>query len=113
MPFGLEPPHPNGDLKTSRWGSTRVRIEITGREAHAALDPDSGVSAIDELVDQLIAVRRIVGQHQEVLCNGWRADERRAGIGVDRHRVRFVDPSTEEAVLATVAELQPLRAAQL
>jgi glutamate carboxypeptidase len=67
--FGLEPPHPNGDLKTSRWGSTRVRIEITGREAHAALDPDSGVSAIDELVDQLIAVRRIVAQYREVLCN--------------------------------------------
>ncbi|MFN2638495.1 MAG: peptidase dimerization domain-containing protein, partial [Gemmatimonadaceae bacterium] len=49
--FGFEPPHPNGDLKTSRWGSTRIRIEVTGREAHAALDPDSGVSAIDELVD--------------------------------------------------------------
>jgi glutamate carboxypeptidase len=116
--FGLEPPHPNGDLKTSRWGSTRVRIEITGREAHAALDPDSGVSAIDELVDQLIAVRHIVAQYREVLCNvgtitgGGRTNVVPGSAAADIG-FRFVDPSTEEAVVAAVAELQPVRAAQL
>ncbi|RZU03633.1 glutamate carboxypeptidase [Kribbella rubisoli] len=116
--FGLEPPHPNGDLKTSRWGSTRVRIEIAGREAHAALDPDSGISAIDELVDQLVAVRGIVAQYDEVLCNvgtitgGGRTNVVPGSASADIG-FRFVDPSTEEAVLAAVAELQPVRPAQL
>ena len=116
--FGLEPPHPNGDLKTSRWGSTRVRIEVTGREAHAALDPDSGVSAIDELVDQLMAVRGIVAQYDQVLCNvgtitgGGRTNVVPGSASADIG-FRFVDPSTEEAVLAAVTELQPVRAAQL
>jgi glutamate carboxypeptidase len=113
--FGLEPPHPNGDLKTSRWGSTRVRIEITGREAHAALDPESGISAIDELVDQLIAVRGIVAQYDEVLCNvgtitgGGRTNVVPGSAAADIG-FRFVDPSTEQAVLKAVAELQPVRA---
>ncbi|GAA1569143.1 MULTISPECIES: M20 family metallopeptidase [Kribbella] len=116
--FGFEPPHPNGDLKTSRWGSTRVRLEVTGREAHAALDPDRGVSAIDELVDQLIAVRQVVAGHEKVLCNvgtisgGGRTNvvpgTASADIGF-----RFVDPQTEEAVLAAVTELKPVRDAQL
>jgi glutamate carboxypeptidase len=116
--FGLEPPHPNGDLKTSRWGSTRVRIEITGREAHAALDPASGISAIDELVDQLIAVRRIITQYDEVLCNvgtitgGGRTNVVPGSAAADIG-FRFVDPSTEKAVLAAVEALQPVRAAQL
>jgi glutamate carboxypeptidase len=116
--FGLEPPHPNGDLKTSRWGSTRVRIEITGREAHAALDPASGISAIDELVDQLIAVRRIITQYDELLCNvgtitgGGRTNVVPGSAAADIG-FRFVDPSTEKAVLAAVEALQPVRAAQL
>jgi glutamate carboxypeptidase len=116
--FGLEPPHPNGDLKTSRWGSTRVRIEVTGREAHAALDPAGGVSAIDELVDQLIAVRKLVAGYDEVLCNvgtitgGGRTNVVPGSAAADIG-FRFVDPSTEEAVLEAVAGLQPVRDAQL
>ncbi|MFF0270509.1 M20 family metallopeptidase [Kribbella sp. NPDC004536] len=116
--FGFEPPHPNGDLKTSRWGSTRVRIEVTGREAHAALDPDSGVSAIDELVDQLIAVRRVVAAHDNVLCNvgtiagGGRTNVVPGSAAADIG-FRFVDPATEDAVLATVRALEPVRDARL
>ncbi|MET9274678.1 M20/M25/M40 family metallo-hydrolase [Kribbella sp. NPDC003557] len=116
--FGFEPPHPNGDLKTSRWGSTRVRIQVTGREAHAALDPSSGVSAIDELVDQLVAVRRIVAGHDHVLCNvgtiagGGRTNVVPGSASADIG-FRFVDPSTEESVLQAVATLQPVRDAQL
>ncbi|MGW4891846.1 M20/M25/M40 family metallo-hydrolase, partial [Kitasatospora sp. NPDC004240] len=55
--LGLEPPHPDGRLKTARRGSSRVRLTVTGREAHAGNDAAEGVSAVDELVDQLVAVR--------------------------------------------------------
>jgi glutamate carboxypeptidase len=113
--FGLEPPHPNGDLKTSRWGSTRVRIEVIGREAHAALDPGSGVSAIDELVDQLILVRAVVARYDEVLCNvgtitgGGRTNVVPGSAAADIG-FRFVDPETERAVLDAVTGLEPVRA---
>ena len=116
--FGFEPPHPNGDLKTSRWGSTRVRIEVTGREAHAALDPDSGISAIDELVDQLIAVRRVTEAHENMLCNvgtiagGGRTNVVPGSASADIG-FRFVDAATEDAVLTAVRALKPVRAARL
>jgi glutamate carboxypeptidase len=105
-------------VKTSRWGSTRVRIEITGREAHAALDPDSGISAIAELVDQLIAVRQIVAQHDRVLCNvgtitgGGRTNVVPGAASADIG-FRFVDPETERAVLDAVTSLARVRDAEL
>lgn len=40
---------PDGKLKTARKGVGRFVITITGRAAHAGLDPDKGVSAILEL----------------------------------------------------------------
>ncbi|HEY4571946.1 MAG TPA: M20/M25/M40 family metallo-hydrolase [Kribbella sp.] len=113
--FGLEPPHPNGDLKTARRGSTRVRIQVTGREAHAALDPARGISAIDELVDQLVAVRGVVARYDKVLCNvgtitgGGRTNVVPGSAAADIG-FRFVDPETEQAVLEAVTGLAPVRA---
>ncbi len=60
--FGFESPHPDGALKVGRLGSTRVKLKVIGRESHAALDPEGGVSAIEELVDQLLVLRRSVEQ---------------------------------------------------
>jgi glutamate carboxypeptidase len=48
-----EPPLPGGTLKTARKGWSSYSVEVGGRAAHAGLDPDRGVSAIDELLDQL------------------------------------------------------------
>jgi glutamate carboxypeptidase len=112
--FGLEPPHPNGDLKTARRGSSRVRIEVTGREAHAALDSGAGISAIDELVDQLTAVRSLLAGYDDVLCNvGTIAGGGRtnvvAGTASAELGFRFVDPGAERAVLDSVGALQPVR----
>lgn len=111
--LGLEPSHPDGALKTARWGSTRVRISVTGREAHAALDPESGVSAIDELVDQLVTLRSIVDD-PAVLCNvgtiegGGRTNvvpgHASADIGL-----RFLDAAAERRVLSAIARLVPIR----
>jgi glutamate carboxypeptidase len=112
--LGLEPPHPDGALKTSRWGSTRLRIAVTGIEAHAALDAAAGVSAIDELVDQLVAVRAIVANATGVLYNvgtitgGGRtnvvAGHAQADIGL-----RFISAGTESALLERLMNLAPTR----
>jgi glutamate carboxypeptidase len=42
-------PSSDGALKTARKGVLRFRIWVTGRPAHAGLDPAAGISAIDEL----------------------------------------------------------------
>ena len=48
--FVLEPAlGPSGKLKTARKGGGRFTISITGRSAHAGLDPGGGASAIVEL----------------------------------------------------------------
>jgi glutamate carboxypeptidase len=118
--LGLESPHPDGALKTGRWGSTRLRVTARGREAHAALDPENGVSAVDELIDQLLAIRNIVADQSRpgrpgVLCNvgtisgGGRANvipaEATAEIGL-----RFLDLDSETRVLERLGKLAPVRA---
>lgn len=48
--FVLEPPmEPTGALKTARKGSGRYRLKVKGRSAHAGVNPQAGVSAIEEL----------------------------------------------------------------
>ncbi|SDT47439.1 M20/M25/M40 family metallo-hydrolase [Actinoplanes derwentensis] len=111
--LGLEPPHPGGDLKTGRRGSTRARIAVTGVEAHAALDPDAGASAIDELVDQLIRVRALVSARPVLLNTGTIAGGGRTNVVAGRAHadlgLRFTDPADEEAVLGALRALDPIR----
>jgi glutamate carboxypeptidase len=48
--FVLEPSlAPDGRLKTARKGVAQYRVTVHGRAAHAGLNPEDGVSAIDEL----------------------------------------------------------------
>lgn len=112
--LGLEPPHPGGDLKTGRRGSTRARIEVTGVEAHAALDPDAGVNAIDELVDQLIRVRSATASRPVLVNTGTIAGGGRTNVVAGRAHadlgLRFTDPDDEDVVLAELRRLRPVRA---
>jgi glutamate carboxypeptidase len=55
----LEPPLPDGGLKTARKGVGRFAVEVAGRAAHAGVEPDKGVNAIVELAHQVLAVSRI------------------------------------------------------
>lgn len=115
--LGFESPHPDGNLKVGRRGSSRVRLTVAGHAAHAALDPSLGVSAIDELVDQLIFVRHITSEEtlrSRVLCNVGRLqggartnvvpDTASAEIGL-----RFSDSETEQRVLTELRTLSPIR----
>lgn len=54
-----EPALPNGALKSSRKGWLSYEIRVSGRAAHAGLEPEAGVSAVDELVDVLIRLRTV------------------------------------------------------
>ncbi|MFB6610651.1 M20/M25/M40 family metallo-hydrolase [Agromyces sp. NPDC056379] len=115
--IGFESPHPDGAFKVGRAGSTRLRLDIEGRAAHAALDPENGVSAIDELVDQLLVVREVVAEASAtspVLCNvGTISGGARANVVPDAASaeigLRFVDGDSERHVLDALARLEPIR----
>lgn len=115
--IGFESPHPDGALKVGRRGSTRIMLRIFGRSAHAALNPELGASAIDELIDQLITIRKLTEDPTlatPVLCNvgtisGGRLanvvpDEASAEIGL-----RFIDSETETRVLSAIHDLPTVR----
>lgn len=115
--IGFESPHPDGALKVGRRGSTRVRLAVTGKASHAALDPAGGISAVDELVDQLMAVRDLVTDPTlptEVLCNIGTVNGGGAANVVPAHAeaeigLRFIDRESETRVLDGFAALRPIR----
>jgi glutamate carboxypeptidase len=51
-----EPPLPGGRLKTARKGVLGYELHVTGRSAHAGLDPERGVSAVSELLEHAAAL---------------------------------------------------------
>ncbi|WP_285732460.1 M20 family metallopeptidase [Kitasatospora phosalacinea] len=111
--LGLEPGHPDGRLKTARRGSTRVRLTVTGREAHAGNDAADGVSAIDELVDQLIDVRGLARQPGTELNTGRIDGGTRANVIAGRAEaelgLRFATTEAQRRTLDTLAHLTPHR----
>ncbi|MCC6626849.1 MAG: M20 family metallopeptidase [Chloroflexi bacterium] len=52
----LEAPLPGGRVKTARKGVGRFTIDITGRAAHAGVEPEKGISAVVELAHQVLRV---------------------------------------------------------
>ena len=52
--FVLEPPIPGGIVKTGRKGIGGFTLNVTGRAAHAGLDPSQGINAIVELSHQIL-----------------------------------------------------------
>ena len=54
--FVLEASGPGGALKTARKGVSRYQLQVTGRAAHAGLEPGNGVNAGVELAHQVLVI---------------------------------------------------------
>jgi glutamate carboxypeptidase len=112
--IGLEAPLPGGRLKTGRRGVARVRLRVEGREAHAGLDQTAGVSAIDELVDQVRLLQDRLPAPPGVACNvgliggGTRANVV-AGQASAELGLRFGDPEAERSAADVLESLQVVR----
>jgi len=52
--FVLEPSLSQGALKTARKGVGRFTVKAIGRAAHAGIDPEKGINAIEELSRQIL-----------------------------------------------------------
>ncbi len=57
--LGLEPKFPSGTVVTSRKTVATMTLEVTGKAAHAGAAPEKGVSAIREMVLQVIRLHRL------------------------------------------------------
>ncbi|MFI5255584.1 MAG: M20 family metallopeptidase, partial [Candidatus Limnocylindrales bacterium] len=86
--FVLECARANGDIVSSRKGSLDLRLTVTGRAAHAGVEPEKGTSAVLEAAHQTIALHALNGRWPGVTCN----------VGVVRGGTR-PNVVAEEAVL--------------
>ena len=85
--FVVEPPGAKGNLKTARKGLGRFTLRITGRATHAGTNRAAGVSAIEELAHQILALHGLNDDDGDVSLN----------VGV-------VSGGTSENVVAAQAE---------
>jgi glutamate carboxypeptidase len=53
----LEPGGPNNGLKTKRRGVGRFTITAHGKAAHAGVEPEKGISAIEEIAHQILEIQ--------------------------------------------------------
>jgi glutamate carboxypeptidase len=57
--YVLESPLPGGTLKTARKGTGDFVVRISGRAAHAGVEPQKGISATGELAHQILALHAL------------------------------------------------------
>jgi glutamate carboxypeptidase len=65
----LEGARENGDVVSARKGVSDYRIEITGRSAHAGVEPERGRSAILEAAHKVMALHELNGRWPGVTVN--------------------------------------------
>jgi glutamate carboxypeptidase len=65
----LEAARENGDLVSARKGIIDFRIEISGRAAHAGVEPERGRNAIEEAAYKTLALHKLNGKWPGVSVN--------------------------------------------
>ncbi len=65
----LESGRANGDIVTARKGSAFYTLTVTGRAAHAGVEPEKGASAVLELAHQTLALHALNGIRPGVTVN--------------------------------------------
>jgi len=108
----LEPAASGGSIKTARKGIADFVLEVVGRAAHAGVEPEKGISAIEELAHQVLALKALADPASGTTINvgvvhgGTRpnvvAAQARAEIDV-----RFTRASEAERVVAAIQGLRP------
>lgn len=67
--FNSEPGRPNGGVVTGRKGGIFMRLDVTGKAAHAGNDRADGVSAIEEIARKIVELHRLTDRARGVSCN--------------------------------------------
>lgn len=104
-----------GALKTARKGVGIFRVTTHGVEGHAGLDPERGVSAIDEMARVVLALHALADLGAGTSVNvGTVAGGSRSNVTAGRAEalvdVRVTDVAESERIDAAFAALEPHRA---
>ena len=67
--FNAEPGRPNGGVVTGRKGGIFMRLDVTGKAAHAGNDRADGISAIEEIARKVVELHRLTDRERGVTCN--------------------------------------------
>lgn len=59
--FVLEAARADGSVVSARKGGARFRFEVTGRSAHAGVEPEKGASAVHEMAHHIVALQSLSG----------------------------------------------------
>jgi glutamate carboxypeptidase len=111
--FVLEPPIPGGIVKTGRKGVGVFTLQVTGRAAHAGLDPAKGVNAVVELAHQIIRVAALNDPSRGVTANvgvvsGGTTSNVVPAEATARIDVRFWTPEDGERIKTALSRLTPV-----
>ena len=114
----MESPLPGGVLKTARKGVGRWDLTITGRAAHAGVEPEKGVSAIQELAHQVLKLHSLTDMAKGTTVNVGVVHGGTVSNVVAPHAVAEIDVrawTQEEAdrISASINGLQPVTAGSL
>jgi glutamate carboxypeptidase len=109
----VEPPGKSGNLKTARKGLGRFTLTVTGRPAHAGTHRREGVSAIEELAHQILALHALNDDERGTSVNvgvigGGTSENVVAAEATARIDVRIARASDREPMERALAGLQPI-----
>jgi glutamate carboxypeptidase len=108
----LEPSLPGGALKTARKGTGIFTLKAIGRAAHAGIDPEKGVNAIEEIARQILKLHGMTDSAKGttvtvgMVRGGTRSNvvPAEAAAEVD---VRFATVEEAERVCTSIKQLSP------
>jgi glutamate carboxypeptidase len=108
--FNAEPGRPNGGIVTGRKGGVFMRIEVTGKAAHAGNNLADGVSAIEEIARKIVELHRLTDLERGVSCNvgtvaGGQTVNMVAPSATAGLDLRFVRPEDRDAALAAIERI--------
>lgn len=108
----VEPPLATGALKTARKGVGSYRVAVEGRAAHAGVEPEKGISAIDELARITLALHALTDLAAGVSVNvgvveGGTTSNVVAATASARVDVRAVTVAQAEALDAAIRSPRP------
>ena len=107
----LEPAASGGAIKTARKGIADFILEIEGRAAHAGVEPEKGISAIEEMAHQVLALKELADPVGGTTINvGVVEGGTRPNVVAARARaeidVRFARASEAERIVNAIGNLQ-------
>ncbi len=108
----LEPPLPGGVLKTARKGSQAIKVTTSGIAAHAGIEIEKGVSAIEEAAYHILTVQGLTNRKTGITANvGVVKGGTRSNVVADSAEfevdLRGWDRESLDAALQTLCNLQP------